>query len=63
MPDVCKQWKQVAVIDGEGEHAEVLLYLEADDGDDFQELPWPEDWPKWVSADFLREHHFEVRTA
>ncbi len=57
MSELCKEWNQLAVIDGEGEHAEVHLYLEADDGDDFQMLPWPKDWPEWASADFHEHVH------
>jgi len=59
--DFCKRWQQVAVIDGQDEHAEVYLGLEAED--DWQDLPWPDDWPSWVSADFLRSKGFDVRTA
>lgn len=59
--EICKKWQSVAVIDGCGDHAEVTLYLEADD--DFQELPWPEDWPSWVSTEFLEAKGFEVRNA
>lgn len=53
----------LAVIDGVGEHADVRLYIEWDDGERLCELPWPSDWPAQVTPGFLRAHGFEVRNA
>lgn len=51
-----------AVIDGGGESKNVNLYLEYD-GDIYQEIRWPDDWPEKVSNSFLREKGFKVRIA
>ena len=55
-------FKLVAVIDGIKESAEVSLYLERDSENIF-DIPWPEDWPKSVSKDFLIRQGFEVISA
>ena len=51
--------KKVAVIDGFGQHAEVHLYWESKEGET-REMPWPDDWPSWVSCKFLESKGFEV---
>lgn len=58
-----KKLKKVAVIDGSGDHAEVELSLRSRDEEIVHDLPWPSDWPKWVSVDFLKSHGFSVRIA
>lgn len=54
---------KVAVIDGHGEHAEIDLRWEDSDGEYHGEIPWPKDWPEWVTVDFLCEQGFRVITA
>ena len=54
--------RKVAVIDGCGKEAEVSLYLEDEDGET-TDLPWPSDWPGWVSTAFLKDKGYEVMTA
>lgn len=52
----------VAVIDGQNKNQTINLYLKYD-GDIFQEIRWPDDWPEKVSTQFLEEKGFRVVTA
>ena len=54
--------RRVAVVDGMGSSAEVGLYEELQNGD-CNDLPWPEEWPNWVTTDFLKNQGFEVISA
>jgi hypothetical protein len=54
---------KVAVIDGEGDNAEIDLHLVDSDGEFHSEFPWPSDWPSWVSVAFLRDRGFRVISA
>lgn len=58
-----RTFRKVAVIDGQGESAEVSLNWRDENGEDFGEIQWPDDWPEWVSAEFLREQGYQVITA
>lgn len=59
---LCLAFK-VAVIDGVGESAEVLLTVRDADGEVVEELPWPADWPECVDSWFLYERGFYVMQA
>jgi len=54
--------KKVAVIDGIGAESTVDIYIEHDNGD-IENLDWPENWPSWVTTEFLKQHGFEVISA
>lgn len=54
--------QKVAVFDGQGESATVGLYLEDVNGE-IEELPWPDDWPQWVTSDFLKSQGFRIEVA
>ena len=51
--------KRVAVFDGKGESSSVSLYWEDLDTADVEEIPWPEDFPSWVTRAFLESRGFE----
>ena len=57
--------KLVAVIDGVGDAAEIGLYREFDEdwAKDPEEIPWPEDWPDWVSIEFVEAAGYEIYIA
>jgi len=59
----CRMFRKVAVIDGQGENAEISLNWRDEDGEDFGEIQWPDDWPEWVSVDFLKGQGYQVITA
>ena len=52
----------VAVLDGVGQSATWELRMEDDEGNVLCDLPWPKDYPKRASVEFLREHGFIVVT-
>lgn len=51
--------KKLAVADADGWY----LWLADEDGEMVEELPWGENWPDSVSAQFLREQGFTVEIA
>lgn len=56
--------KLVAVLDGAGKTATVGLYREYEDCMiEPEELPWPKDWPDWVSIKFVEAAGYEVVVA
>jgi len=59
MSNTKNKLKKVAVADADGWY----LWLADADGEMVEELPWGEDWPESVSAQFLREQGFTVEVA
>lgn len=55
--------KLVAVLDGAGKTATFGLYREFGDYDEPEEIPWPPDWPDWVSTEFVEAAGYEVVVA
>ena len=56
--------KLVAVIDGTAETSTIGLYREYEDYmREPEEIPWPEDWPDWVSVEFVEAAGYEVVVA
>lgn len=54
------KFKKVAYIDGYGKYAEVHLFEEDKSTGEVTELPWPSNWPNWVSVSFLRGNGFDI---
>jgi len=53
-----------AVFDGQGDSATVGLYrVTPDDFQENDELPWPSDWPQFVTAKFVKQQGVSVVTA
>ncbi|MEE8306916.1 MAG: hypothetical protein V3R81_06595 [Gammaproteobacteria bacterium] len=56
--------KLVAVLDGAGKTATFGLYREfADYMIEPEEIPWPPDWPDWVSTEFVEAAGYEIYIA
>lgn len=55
--------KKQAFIEGFGEDAEVYLYGVDENGEHLEDIPWPKDWPSYVTAEFLEHHGFDVVSA
>lgn len=54
-----KPFKLVAVLDGYDNHAEWHLFVDRND-DIVCEIPWPEDWPEYISVEDMEKHGFEI---
>lgn len=48
--------RKVAYLD----YDEIYLYLENEDGDILEDIPWPEHWNERVSAEFVESEGFEI---
>lgn len=60
----CKhRWEKVAVLDGCGNSASWDIYRICEKCDEIVNLPWSDNWPKWVTGTFLASKGFTLRTA